>query len=207
MNCLLRSSRDALPGAGAFCGLSLPGGVGFQHPSPCCEQGCSDTSSLIPTLVVQDGEGFPPCWVSVAELGVLGLVLAVVGLPRASVEQAQPRLQLGICGFELAWARVPRPSQRFSGASCPSSRRIFPAPMWKSISQCHHTAPAALPGLLLALQISKGFLGSLFPPSMLRWGFVFHSYLSLCRFVPVIAAVPGFPAGLLCRELQVGYEI
>lgn len=79
---------------------------------------------------------------------------------------------------------------------------------------CGKASPTAITQLLLPclgsclhLQISKGFLGSLFSPSTLRLGFVFHSYLSLHRFVPVIAPVPGFPAGLLCRELQVGYEI
>lgn len=152
---------------------------------------------------MQDGGGFPPCWVSVAELGVLGFGGAPQGFRGANRAQTPAGTQWFCAGL----ARAPYPSQRFSGASCPSSKRIFPPPMWKSISHCHHTAPSALPRVSLAPPNFQGFLGSLFPPSMLREGFVFHSYLSLCRFVPVIAAVPGFPAGLLCRELQVGYEI
>lgn len=131
----------------------------------------------------------------------------LVELPRASEEQTEPRLPLGHSGFVLAWQGLPIPAKGSLVPPAPAARGFFPPPMWKSISYCHHTAPSALPGVSLAPPNFQGFLGSLFPPSMLREGFVFHSYLSLCRFVPVIAAVPGFPAGLLCRELQVGYEI
>lgn len=125
-----------------LCAHSLPGGVGFQLK----EEGGREAGQAPPPSSphwgargMQDGGGFPPCWVSVAELGVLGLVLVMLGFPWDN------------SGFVLAWTRVPHPSQRFSGASCPSSQRIFPPPMWKSISHCHHTAPSALPGVLLAL--------------------------------------------------------
>lgn len=109
----------------------------------------------------------------------------------------------------LCWPEqgFPIPAKGSLVPPAPAVRGFFLLP-------CGKASPTAITQLLLPclgsrlhLQISKGFLCSLFPPSMLHLRFVVHSYLSLCRFVPVIAAVPGFPAGLLCRELQVGYEI
>lgn len=110
---------------------------------------------------MQDRGDFPPCWVSVAELGVLGLGGASQGFRGANTAQTPAGTQ----GFCAGLARAPYPSQRFSA---PAARGFFPLP-------CGKASPTAITQLLLPclesrlhLHISKGFLGSLFPPSMLR---------------------------------------
>lgn len=122
---------------------------------------------------MQDGGGFPPCWVSVAELGVLGFGGAPQGFSGANRAQTPAGTQWFCAGL----ARAPYPSQRFSGASCPSSKRIFPPPMWKSISHCHHTAPSALPRVSLAPQISWALYSP--PPCCVRDLYFILIYLSV----------------------------
>lgn len=71
------------------------------------------------------GGGLPSPRVPVAEQGVLGLVPTVVGVPAASVEQTQPRHQLGSGGFMLTWVRGLCPTWGVFGPSCPTSKRVF----------------------------------------------------------------------------------
>lgn len=180
-----------------LCAHSLPGGVGFQlkeeggrlarhlHPHPHIggPGGCrmEGVSLLAGSLWLSWG-----CW---------GWFWSWWGSPGITVALCWPGQ-----GF-------PIPAKDSLVPPAPAAKGFF-------LLLCGKASPTATTQLLLPclgsclhFQISKRFLGSLFSPSTLCLGFVFHSYSSLCRFVPVIAAVPCFPAGLLCRELQVGCEI
>lgn len=79
----------------------------------------------------------------------------LVELPRASVEQTEPRLPLGHNGFVLAWQGLPIPAKGSLVPPAPAARGFFPLP-------CGKASPTAITQLLLPcpesrlhLQISK----------------------------------------------------